>query len=184
MITLFFFASSPTRASTSRTISFRSSFSLGGAVLFCQRPNAGDHFTGSLSVANDVADSVTGFLKIGRISRQKTPASAAVADYTRQRLVDLMRNRGSQFSHHAHAVDVREICFEFAQSLPLCFGRLRSSMSVRIPCHRTIFPCSSRSGTLRARIQRYSPFAAERKRASHSSGSPLAREARHLSKNG
>jgi hypothetical protein len=62
--------------------------------------------------------------RLGASPVRKTQASAAVADYARQRLVDLMRNRGSQFPHHAHAVDVREICFEFALSLPLCFGPL------------------------------------------------------------
>src|SRR5271157_5617971 len=87
-----------------------------------QRPNAGDHFPGALAVANDVADSLTDFLHVRCISGQETQASAAVAHDARQRLVDFMRDRGGQFSHHAHPVDVRKFFLELSQLLALLFG--------------------------------------------------------------
>src|SRR6266481_6064044 len=57
--------------------------------------------------------------------------------------------------------------------------RFRSSMSVNVPYHLRILPCSSRSGTARTKNQRYSPLAL-RCRASFSNGSPLARVCCHL----
>ena len=62
-------------------VSFRSSLSLGGAAPLCQSPNTGDHVTGSLAVAHDVADSFTDFLQVGRISGQPAQAGTAVAHY-------------------------------------------------------------------------------------------------------
>ena len=40
------------------------------------------------------------------------------------RLHDLVTQRCSQFSHHAHAVDAREIFFQLAQSFALLVGAL------------------------------------------------------------
>ena len=45
---------------------------------FCQGPDAGDHFTGPLAVANDVADSFADFPHVRRISGQPAQAGAAV----------------------------------------------------------------------------------------------------------
>src|SRR5258708_6307848 len=61
-------------------------------------------------------------------------------------------------------------------------ARLRSSMSIPVPYHLTIFPVSSRSGTLRCRNQRYSP-SDRLTRDSATKGSPDASAARHLSTN-
>src|SRR5580692_7320876 len=61
-------------------------------------------------------------------------------------------------------------------------ARLRSSMSVPVPYHLTIFPVSSRSGTLRCRNQWYSP-SARLTRDSATKASPDASAARHLSTN-
>ena len=83
---------------------------------FCQCPDTGDHVTGSLAIANDIADRFTDFVHIRHVSGQPAQARAAVAHYTGQRLVDFMRDRGGQFPHHAHAVDVREICLDCAAS--------------------------------------------------------------------
>ena len=38
------------------------------------------------------------------------------------RLLDFVSQRGGQFSHHADAVHVSEICLELAQSFALFFG--------------------------------------------------------------
>src|SRR5271166_1807577 len=38
------------------------------------------------------------------------------------RLLDFVSQRGGQFSHHAHAVHIREICLELAQSFALFLG--------------------------------------------------------------
>jgi hypothetical protein len=56
---------------------------------------------------------------------------------------------------------------------------LRSSMSVLVPYHLTMWPDSSRTAIFWCNIHRYSP-SARRTRASNPSGSPLARHARHL----
>src|SRR5271165_1846759 len=87
-----------------------------------QGPNPSDHFSGSLPVADDPTGGFPGFLHVRRISGQPTQASAGVTHHARQRLVDFMRNRGGQFTHHAHPVDVREIRFELAKSRALFFG--------------------------------------------------------------
>src|SRR5207247_4877139 len=55
-----------------------------------------------------------------------------------------------------------------------------SVMSVLVPYHLTIFPCSLRSGTVRTRNQRYSP-SARRKRISSSHGFPTDMSVRHFS---
>src|ERR1700686_4628929 len=53
-------------------------------------------------------------------------------------------------------------------------------MSVLVPYHLRMRPCSSRSGTVRTRNQRYFP-SAPRKRISSSEGSPAAMLACHFS---
>src|SRR5260370_33253315 len=56
---------------------------------------------------------------------------------------------------------------------------LRSSLSVFVPYHFTIFPSSSRSGTARLKHHRYEPDAVP-VRPSHSYGSPVAKAACHF----
>src|SRR5437667_119354 len=63
-----------------------------------------------------------------------------------------------------------------ACSLSTPSARFRSSMSIVVPYHLTMFP-RSRSGTARNTDQRYSP-SARRSRASFSNGSPAAQAAR------
>ncbi len=112
-------------------VSFRSSFSLGSADLFVSaRMRAITRR--SLAVANDVANSVPGF--VGRvIARQKAQARAAVAHDTSQWLVHFMRDRSRQFPHHAHAVDMRKIRLELAQPLAFFFGSLAIVTSMLLP---------------------------------------------------
>src|ERR1700719_3170082 len=57
-------------------------------------------------------------------------------------------------------------------------AHLRSSMSVFVPYHLTMFPVSSKSGSTRNKNQRYTP-SKRRKRASHSPGSPDASSVCH-----
>ena len=105
-------------------VSFRSNFSLGRRSPFCHGPNAGDHFTGSLSVTNDVADSFTGFVQLGVSPASQRRQALPLLTMPDQRLVDFMRDRSGQFPHHAHPVYVREICLDVAQPLTLFFGAL------------------------------------------------------------
>src|SRR3981189_920252 len=59
-------------------------------------------------------------------------------------------------------------------------AHLRSSMSVFVPYHLTIFPVSSNSGSARNKNQRYTP-SKRRSRASNSPGSPEASSLCHTS---
>src|SRR5208337_2108850 len=90
--------------------------------LFCQRSRTGDHFRGSLAVADDAAGGFPSFLQIRRISGQPAQAGAAVAHHSRQRLIDLMCNGGSQLTKHGQPVEVGERRLELPQLLALLFG--------------------------------------------------------------
>src|ERR1700730_13771116 len=59
-------------------------------------------------------------------------------------------------------------------------AHLRSSMSVFVPYHLTIFPVLSKSGSARNKNQRYTP-SKRRSRASNSPGSPEANSLFHTS---
>ena len=158
MATLFFFASSPTRASTSRIVSFRSSSSSLGASPCRQGPNAGDHFTGSLPVTNDVADSFTGLVQLG----------ASPASQRRQALPLLtMPVSGWLTSCAIEAASspimlTRLMCARSASScrtLTLFFGPLAVGDVSRTRDTLTVAPCSSNVRTRTChRIPRFRPF--------------------------
>jgi hypothetical protein len=73
------------------------------------------------------------FLLIGWVTTEPSQAGVGGYDGGGDRLLDLVGQRGSQFSHHAHAVHVREICFELAQSFALFFG----AFALGDICYRT-----------------------------------------------
>ena len=105
-------------------VSFRSSLSLGVEALFVSARIRAITSPARLPSRTMSACSFPGFVQVGHICGQPAEAGAAVADDTGKRLIDFMRDRGGQFPHHAHAVDVRELCLEFAQPLALLFGTL------------------------------------------------------------
>src|SRR4051812_45738351 len=59
----------------------------------------------------------------GRITAQPSRARVCVHHGSGERLLDLVGERGSQLSHHADAVDVREVRFQLAESLTLLLGQ-------------------------------------------------------------
>src|SRR5580692_4496718 len=53
---------------------------------------------------------------------EKSQTSARIGRRRSDRLFDFVRQRGGQFSHHVHTVDVREISFQLAKSFTLLLG--------------------------------------------------------------
>ena len=96
-------------------VSFRSSFSCVAAALLVMARMRAITSPARLPSRTMRLSSFPGFLQIRRISGQPAQASTAVTHYARQRLVDFMRDRGGQFTHHAYPVDVREIRLELPQ---------------------------------------------------------------------
>src|SRR5262245_47670291 len=65
--------------------------------------------SGSSGVAHDAVERLPDLAEVWRVSVQKIHGCTSVIARTGDRLRDLMRQRGGQFSHYAHAVHVGEI---------------------------------------------------------------------------
>src|ERR1700683_2635221 len=53
---------------------------------------------------------------------EKSQTSSRIGRRRSDRLFDFVRPRGGQLSHHVHTVDVREISFQWANSVTLLLG--------------------------------------------------------------
>ena len=104
--------------------------------------DATDDVSGSIGIAHDAAERLPDLTQVRRLPVQKIHGRTGVVARTGDRLRDFVRQRGSQFSHHAHAVHVGEIRLHLLQSRQ----RLRAILDVRqqnVPA-RAIRPESSR----------------------------------------
>ena len=72
-------------------------------------PDAVDDVAGSVGVAHDTPERFSDFVQIWRLLGQEIQSRAGVVARGRDRLLDLVSERGRQHSHHAQAVDVREV---------------------------------------------------------------------------
>src|SRR3984893_8401411 len=94
-------------------------------------------------------------------------------------------NISSTSRHNASRIVVSELfpvinSSIFFSAAKTASAHLRSSISVFVPYHLTIFPVSSNSGSTRNKNQRYTP-SKRRNRASHSPDSPEASNFCHTS---
>jgi hypothetical protein len=78
-----------------------------------------DDVSGAIGIANDTVDRFPDLANVRRPLVQKIHRRTGVVARAGDRLRDLVGQRGGQFSHHAHAVHVREICLQLAEPLPL-----------------------------------------------------------------
>ena len=75
-----------------------------------------DDFSGSIGSAYDTAELLLDFAQIGWLLIQEIQSGTRVVARGCNRLGDFMRQRGGQFSHHAHAVHVGEVRLHLLQS--------------------------------------------------------------------
>ena len=77
--------------------------------------DAVDDVSGSIGIANNTGERFPDFAQVRRLHVQKILGRAGVVARAGNRLRDFVRQRGSQFSHHAHAVHVGEIRLHLLQ---------------------------------------------------------------------
>ena len=107
-----------------------------------------DDVSCAIGIAHDTSRgaSLTSLNSGGCLSK-KLMAALSVVARAGDRLRDLVRQRGGQFSHYAQAVHVREIGFQLAlASARSSCARLRSVTSTAVPTNAIRFPSSSRTG--------------------------------------
>src|SRR5277367_2947594 len=78
----------------------------------------------TVRLIDDFRQGLAGPFKLGRLASDPLPAGLGMYHDRGDRLLDLVSQRRSQFSHHAHSVDPRELLLELAQSLAFLFGPL------------------------------------------------------------
>src|SRR6266481_1750903 len=76
---------------------------------------------------NDSRQGMAGLFKLGRLASHPLQAGLSIERDRGDRLLDLVSQRRSKFSHHDHSVDPRQLSLEFAQSLAFLFGPLAFS---------------------------------------------------------
>jgi hypothetical protein len=73
-----------------------------------ERANPADDVAGSSSVLDDPTKSLPNLLRIGRLHIEPAQSGLCVGDYRRDRLIDLMGDRGRQLPHGRDAIGVGE----------------------------------------------------------------------------
>src|SRR6266478_5243455 len=81
-----------------------------------------DDAGGTLYVVDNSRYPLASLLNLGWLALQPWQAGSGIYCGCGYRLPDLVTQRCSQFSHHTHAVDAREICLQLAQSFALLFS--------------------------------------------------------------
>jgi hypothetical protein len=79
--------------------------------------DAVDDVSGSIDIANDTGECLPDLAQVRRLRLQKILGRTGVVARAGDRLRDFVSQRGSQFSHYARAVHVREVCLEYC---PVC----------------------------------------------------------------
>ena len=72
--------------------------------------DAVDDVSGSIGIAHDAGERLPDLAQVRRLLVQKIQGRTGVVARAGDRLRDFVRQRGSQFSHHAQAVHVGELC--------------------------------------------------------------------------
>ena len=75
-----------------------------------------DDVSGAIGIAHDAAERLPDLAQVRRLHVQKIQGRTGVVARAGDRLRDFVRQRGGQFSHHAHAVHVGEIRLHLLQS--------------------------------------------------------------------
>jgi hypothetical protein len=68
-----------------------------------------DDVSGAIGIANDTVDRFPYLAQVGRLLVQKIQGRTGVVARAGDRLRDLVRQRGGQFSNHAQAIHVGDI---------------------------------------------------------------------------
>jgi hypothetical protein len=74
--------------------------------------DAVDDLSGSIGSAYHTAELFLDLTQVGRLPIQEIQSSTRVVARGSDRLRDFVRQRDGQFSHHAHAVHVGEVCLK------------------------------------------------------------------------
>ena len=91
------------RSSTWRMMWFRSSSCSSRLLLVEQRADPGDDVAGAMPVGDDAGGRLARVVEHRRLARQRAQAGAAVSGDRRERLVDLVRDRGGELRHRGEA---------------------------------------------------------------------------------
>src|ERR1700758_294953 len=83
-----------------------------------------DNAGGTVYVIGNSRYGLASLFNLGWLTLQPSQAGSGIYCGRGDRLPDLVTQRCSQFSHHAHAVDAREIRLQLAQSFALLLGAL------------------------------------------------------------
>ena len=76
-----------------------------------------DHVSGAIGVVHNAAECLPDLAQVRWLHVQKILCRTGVVAGAGDRLRDFVRQRGGQFSHHAHAIHVGEIRLQSAQPL-------------------------------------------------------------------
>ena len=93
-----------------------------------------DDVSGAIGIAHDAAERLPDLAQVRRLHVQKIQGRTGVVAGAGDRLRDFVRQRGGQFSHHAHAVHVGEIRLHLLQSRQRSFAILNVRQQ-NVPAH-------------------------------------------------
>ena len=77
--------------------------------------DAVDDVSGAISIAHNAVECLPDLAQVRRLLVQNILGRSGVVASAGDRLRDFVRQRGGQFSHHAHAIDVGEIRLHLLQ---------------------------------------------------------------------